>query len=124
MLTLAMILGGASGVLLRLFVERAYSDRHVVSFSNSLALTAAGAFLLGVVSGLALPARHPGELGGVFGVAAGAALLTYCVFGAPAVHLVGRQGVLRPVASTVVHTLGGFAAAVPGVLLALWALGG
>lgn len=120
--TLALILGGGSGVLLRMFVERAYRAKHPETWRNSLALTAIGAFVLGIATGVSLAIRHPGEFGNALTVALSAALFTYCVFSGAAIHLIGRFDGRRALTATAVHTVGGFAAAVPGVLFAAWTI--
>lgn len=126
MATLAVVVGGGFGVLLRMFAERLRLAGRDLARWNSLTLTVSGAFLLGVGTGIAW------SMGGAGGIGAGevalsSALFTYCVFSGAAIHLAGdagdRSSGMAAVATTGVHAVSGLAAAVPGVVLALWAAG-
>jgi fluoride exporter len=116
---LAMLFGGVVGVLVRLLLERLWPSQEDGLRWDALVFTVVGAFALGAIIGATLPVTPPGGLGGVT-IGLSSALFTYCVFSTPALSLLrGRDG-FRSAIAAVVHTLSGFGAAIPGVLLIAW----
>jgi fluoride ion exporter CrcB/FEX len=93
MSTLAMLLGGAFGALLRLRLERSFGVTVTAApLRRSVAIGVIGALLLGAVTGMALTAAaasegpHP-----AFDVAISAALTTYGVANSAVIPLITGQ---------------------------------
>ncbi|MFC7343922.1 CrcB family protein [Saccharopolyspora griseoalba] len=122
--TLAMLLGGIGGTLLRMLVQRVRPDDDGVLRWDELVVSLAGAFLLGALTGAALAASGPGEeTRAGLGIGAGSALFTYCAFSPHAVRLISGTDGRRSVIAAVVHAFSAFGAAIPGVLAAMWLVG-
>jgi fluoride ion exporter CrcB/FEX len=118
---LAVIFGGAVGVLLRLLLDRQDSPRNRRLRWNTLIATGVGASLLGVATGAVLQVTQPGQFRGLIGSILSSTLFAFCVFCNPVLRLLrerdGQQGLLPAAA----HTFAGFAIATMGVLLGMWA---
>ncbi|CAM01794.1 fluoride ion exporter CrcB/FEX [Saccharopolyspora erythraea NRRL 2338] len=121
--TVAMLLGGALGVLLRMMIRRSWQNGTSPFRWGAFAITAGGALALGVLAGLALTVVHPGQARSALSIGASSALFTYCVFNASTLHLLARAGDRSSVVAALVHAFVGFAAAVPGVLAGMSLVG-
>ncbi|QUH04066.1 CrcB family protein [Saccharopolyspora erythraea] len=114
--TVAMLLGGAVGVLLRMMIRRSWQNDTSPFRWSALAITAGGALAFGVLTGLAPAVANPGQVRSALSIGASSALFTYCVFNASTMQLLARAGDRASVVAAVVHAFVGFVAAVPGVL--------
>ncbi|MEB3366560.1 hypothetical protein [Saccharopolyspora mangrovi] len=121
--TLAMLLGGIGGVLLRALVEQLRRDDDGMLRWDAVMVSLVGAFLLGAATGVALAVSGPGEARTGLSIGLGSALFTYCLFSRFAMRLLAGAGGRRSVLAAIVHAFGGFGAAVPGLLAAMWLIG-
>ncbi len=129
MITLATLLGGVVGVLLRTLLDWLRPPDES-SRLEPLAWTVAGAFVLGIATGATLPELRAGGVRAAVNIGLSGTLFTYCLISSPSLRLFREAGSPpddprraprgRTVLSVVVHALVGFCVAVPGVLLAVW----
>jgi fluoride ion exporter CrcB/FEX len=121
--TLAMLLGGAAGVLLRMLLDRLRPAGDSALRWDALVVTIVGAFLLGSLTGLTLADAHMGGARTEMTIGMSSALFTYCLFSRFAVRLITGNDRSPTLLAAIVHTFSGFGAAIPGVLIAMWLVG-
>lgn len=116
MSTVAMLVGGVLGVLLRTLVDGPrVPDRSPSSRWWSLAIGVLGAFVLGALTGAVIGVRAGPQT--AVGVALSGTLLTYCLFSSAATDLAWHGVSRQTVVASVIHGLSALAAATVGVTL-------